>query len=166
VILPPETELDKLLIQTLNAGKKEARKKVRLYGPVYWGFSFKSTGGVTRDLNYVFDISTGTLGDRDGDKNFDNLQKRRAEAENGLGQNLRILFGINSGMNWRAERFVLWRSTTINSLITLIQCQLPRQTILVSPCQTGHDAMSHELGATYLREKLCRDTGQCKSRRG
>jgi ribonuclease HI len=36
IVLPDETELDKLLIQTLKAGKDEAKKSLKLYGPVYF----------------------------------------------------------------------------------------------------------------------------------
>jgi hypothetical protein len=34
----------------------------------YWGFSFKSTGGVTRDPIYEFDISTAAEFSRDTPK--------------------------------------------------------------------------------------------------
>jgi hypothetical protein len=37
----------------------------------YWGFSFKSTGGVTRDPFFEFDISTPAKIWRDTPQNFD-----------------------------------------------------------------------------------------------
>jgi hypothetical protein len=49
-----------------------------------------------RDPIYLFDISTGPLGDRNRDKHFDNPQKRRTEAEDRLGHSARILSGIPS----------------------------------------------------------------------
>ncbi|KAJ7802638.1 hypothetical protein B0H14DRAFT_3488276 [Mycena olivaceomarginata] len=36
VLLPDETELDKLLIQTLEAGKDDSKKILELFGPVYF----------------------------------------------------------------------------------------------------------------------------------
>jgi hypothetical protein len=45
---------------------------------VYWGFSFKSTGGVMRDPIYLFDISTAAKFLRDTFKNFDILTKNFA----------------------------------------------------------------------------------------
>jgi hypothetical protein len=41
----------------------------------YWGFSFKSTGGVMRDSVYQFDISTAAEFSHDTPKNFDILMK-------------------------------------------------------------------------------------------
>ncbi|KAJ7601401.1 hypothetical protein DFH06DRAFT_1026136, partial [Mycena polygramma] len=36
VVLPTKTDLDKLLIRTLDAGKDDSKKSLKLYGPVYF----------------------------------------------------------------------------------------------------------------------------------
>jgi hypothetical protein len=46
-----------------------------LFAIAYWGFSFKSTGGVTRDPIYQFDISTAAEFSRDTPQNFDIFTK-------------------------------------------------------------------------------------------
>jgi hypothetical protein len=43
-------------------------KSTAISSPTYWGFSFKSTGGVTRDPIYRFDISTAAEFSRDTSK--------------------------------------------------------------------------------------------------